>query len=87
MPLAKLMTNILPRYYQFIEMWAKETKRSKRAIVEEALQVYMREIKREKILKQYQAMQNDEAYQKEMVEMANLGMDYYLKDIDGDQKV
>lgn len=83
---AKLMTNILPQYYSFIENEAKRSKRSKREIIEEAISIYMKELKRRKVMSQYEAMTGDEEYQNELVETANLGIEYYLSELEnGDQ--
>lgn len=82
----KLMTNILPAYYAFIEAEAKREKKTKRQVIEEAIQFYMREKKRQHLRKAYEAMANDEEYLKEQVEIAEWGMQYYLTDIDNAYK-
>ena len=82
MQLAKLMTNILPIYYQFIETQARKEKSSKRDVVERAIALYMAEEQKKSIWNQYEKMSEDKAYQKEMRHMAKMGMNYYLKDID-----
>lgn len=79
---AKLMTNILPQYYAFIENEAQESNRSKREIIEEAIQLYMRESKKRKIMAQYAGMAQDEEYKNELLEGANLGMEYFLSDLE-----
>ena len=84
MTTAKLMTNILAPYYSFIEKEAKRSKRSKREVIEEAIALYIKEVKRQKIMEEYKSMEKDEDYLNEMVESAEIGMDYYLNDIDED---
>lgn len=82
----KLMTNILPAYYSFIEQVAKSENKTKREVIEEAMEFYIREKKRQKIRQAYKAMENDEEYLKEQVETAEWGMAYYLQDIDNAYK-
>lgn len=78
---AKLMTNIAPNYYAFIEKEAKQQNRSKRDIIEEAIKLYMKKKWRDEVFESYKGMENDEEYKKEMVELAEEGMEYFLKDI------
>lgn len=82
MQLAKLMTNILPFYYSFIEKQAKKEKSSKRDIIEKAIVLYMKEEQKKAVWNQYEKMSADKDYQKEMGNMANMGMSYYLKDLE-----
>ncbi len=82
----KLMTNIKPDYYAFIEREAKKQSKTKRAILEEAIKIYMREIKKEKMIAAYKKMAEDKGYLEEQKEMAEWGMDYFLIDIDNADK-
>jgi hypothetical protein len=81
MAFAKLMTNLLPQYYQFLQGEAKRQKRTMRQIVEEALALYRREKKKEFIREGYRRMGQDKEYLAENLAMAEEGMSYYLKDI------
>lgn len=81
---AQLMTNILPSYYQFLEKESKRSHKTKREIIESALKLYIKEKKKESIEKAYQAMAEDEEYLSEMNETAELGISYFLIDIDAD---
>ena len=83
---AKLMTNIRPAYYSFLEREAKRSRKTKRELIEEALDLYMRELKRQEIIRGYEGLEQDHEYLKEMKEMAELGMEYYLTDIDNADK-
>jgi hypothetical protein len=83
---AKLMTNILPRYYDFIDRVSRQQGKTKREIIEAALALYMRELRKQKISQAYDAMEKDKEYLNEMREMAELGMEYYLTDIDNANK-
>ena len=85
-PVAKLMTNIRPSYYAFLEKEVKRSHKTKRQLIEEALDLYMRELKRQAIIEAYKGMEHDEEYKKESVEMAEWGMRYFLKDIDNANK-
>ncbi len=78
----KLMTNILPSYYSFIDKEAKRQHRTKRDIIEEAIGMYMRQRKKEEIVKSYEAMSKDSEYLDEMTRLAEEGMEYFLTDID-----
>jgi hypothetical protein len=82
MSTAKLMTNILPDYYNFIEKEAKRSQRSKREVVEEAVSLLMKQQAREGLMAQYAEMADDKEYQKEMSEMAEIGMETYLNDLE-----
>lgn len=85
MAVAKLMTNLLPQYFSFLHEEAKRQKKTMRQVLEEALALYRREKKKALIRAQYEKMGQDEEYQKEMSEMAEEGMSYYLQDIDQDE--
>ena len=82
MTAAKLMTNLLPSYYDFIEKEARQKKKSKRQIIETAIALYMRESEKQRLLSAYKSMGEDKEYQKEMKEDAELGMGYYLNDLE-----
>ncbi len=86
MPVAKLMTNLQPAYYSFLEKETKRSHKTKRQLIEEALDLYIRELKRQAIIKGYEGLEHDYEYHKEMKEMAELGMEYYLTDIDNADK-
>lgn len=77
------MTNLLPDLYAFIKHEAKVQKKTMREILEEAISVYKREKKKEWIIKGYEGMENDQEYHKEMKKTAEMGMEYFLQDIDG----
>ena len=79
---AKLMTNILPSYYAFIEKEAKKHNKAKRDILEEAIRFYMKEKLKEELTASYQQMAKDQEYLDEMTKTAEIGMDYFLRDID-----
>ena len=78
----KLMTNILPSYYSFIEKEAKRSHKSKREVVEKAIALYIKEMKKKQILSQYKAMGKDEEYRNELTEDAELGIEYFLTETD-----
>lgn len=82
--MSTLMTNLLPIYSNFLKDQSKRTKKTKRQILEEAIALYMKEIKRRALMAQYQKMGQDEDYQNELVEGAEIGMDYFLMDIDNE---
>lgn len=82
MAAVKFMTNLLPQYYNFLKAEAKRRKKTMREILEEAISIYRREIKKEKIRQDCARMSKDKEYLDEMVQMAEEGMEYYLKDID-----
>ena len=84
MQLAKLMTNITPQYYSFIEKEAERSNRSKREIIEEAIGFYIKELKKKRVMAQYKALSDDQEYQNELVENAELGMEYYLSELEND---
>jgi CRISPR/Cas system-associated protein Csm6 len=83
---AKLMTNILPQYYVFLEEESERAKKTKREIIEEALALYKREEKKKEIINAYKKMADDKEYLEEMHEMAEMGMEYFLTDIDNANK-
>ena len=85
MQTAKLMTNILPQLYTFIEQEAKSSKRSKREIIEEAIFFYIKEKQKKDLFKAYEAMANDTEYKQEMQDLSEVGMDYYLNDLESDR--
>ncbi len=88
MATAKLMTNLLPAYYSFLQKEQKDSGKTKREIIEEALALYMRAKKKREIENAYKAMAEDKEYLEEMREMAEMGMEYYLIDIDNaDQEI
>ncbi|MFH0820287.1 MAG: hypothetical protein V1908_00785 [Candidatus Peregrinibacteria bacterium] len=86
MPTAKLMTNIRPSYYAFLEREVERSHKTKRQLIKEALDLYMRELKRQAIIEGYKGMEHDEEYKKEMRETAEWGMQYFLTDIDNANK-
>lgn len=86
MQTAKLMTNIMPQLYSFIEKEAKRSKRSKREVVEEAVELLMKKILKDHIMEQYASIENDIEYQNEMREMAEMGMGTYLEELDNADK-
>ena len=81
MRLAKLMTNILPFYSIFLEEEARETRRTKREIIEAAIAMYIKEKKKRAIINAYRKMSKDKGYLLESVSTAEIGMDYFLTDI------
>jgi len=83
MPAVKLMTNLLPDLYAYVKEEARAQKKSMRAIIEEAILVYRKEKKKARIIKDCERLAEDKEYLEEMVETAELGMEYYLQDIDG----
>lgn len=86
MALAKLMTNLMPQYYDFLKKEAKRRGKTMREILEEAIRLYKREKKKEEIRKGYDGMENDKEYLEEMRAMAEMGMEYYLKDLEKAEK-
>ena len=63
---AKVMTNINPRYYEFLEFYSKKNKVTKKQIIEAALDKYIKFLKEEKIKKEYESMGRDKKYLDEM---------------------
>lgn len=60
---AKLMTNIEFFYFEFLENESKEKRVSKRKIIENAFDIYIKD----KMKKQYEQMWKDEEYMEEMI--------------------
>jgi len=63
---AKIMTNINPKYYEFLESYSKKNKVTKKQIIEAALDKYIKFLKEEKIKKEYELMAEDKEYLDEM---------------------
>ena len=78
------MTNILPQYYDFLEQESSRSKKSKRDIIEEALSLYIRELKKQSVMNQYKKLAGDVDYQSELNESAELGIEYYLSETEDD---
>ncbi|MDP3975415.1 MAG: hypothetical protein Q8P95_00705 [bacterium] len=86
MALAKLMTNLFPEYYTYIRSEAKAQKKTLRQIIEEAIQVYKREKRKEQIRRDCARMAEDVEYLKESVELAEMGMVEYAKILENADK-
>ncbi len=80
MAVAKLMTNILPEFYNFLEKEGSRLNKTKREIIEEALQLYIKNRKKKLIEKHYKAMFEDIVYLEELRTDAESGMEYFLED-------
>ena len=88
MPPVKLMTNLLPDLYAFIKHEAKVQKKTMREIIEEAISVYKREKRKEKMRQDSQRLAQDQEYLRESVELAEMGMEDYFNIIQrGDSEI
>ena len=76
---ARLMTTILPMYYHFLEKESKRLKTTKRMILEQSIELYIKEQKRLQMKKEYERMSQDSTYLQEQTTMAELGMNDYTK--------
>lgn len=79
--MAKLMTNIQPEYYEFIEKEANAKSISKRDVIEAAIQLYREKVEYAKMEHQYKEGY-DEEYQKELIEWSELGLGDFVNTID-----
>lgn len=77
----KLMTNIGDKYYEFLNKESEKKNKTKRRILEEALDSYKREMRRDAIRAGYKNAY-DEEYKKECLEFAEMGMKDALKHLD-----
>jgi predicted transcriptional regulator len=69
-----ITTTISPKILSWVNQFAKKYARSRRAIIEEALQRYRNEMKRQDLIASFQRAAKDA----EMLELADQGLSDYL---------
>lgn len=66
---------------EWVEERAKKEKKTKRSVLEEAVDYYKHTVKKKEIEKGYERMAKDKEYMKEMVEMAEEDMTSYSQQL------